>query len=74
MFFAYEETKYFGTLSMFTTYSLESIETDTKFILEYEAELPFGIFGKFLEKLYFRRWAEKQVEKALENLKTILEQ
>ena len=70
-FFAYEETKYFGTLSMFATYSLELVETGTKFIYELESELPFGIFGKFIEKLYARRWAEKQMQKALENLKSI---
>ena len=74
-FFAWEETKFFGTrtLTMFTTYSLEPVGTDTKFTYELESELPFGIIGKFLEKLYFRRWAEKQIQKALENLKSILE-
>ncbi len=74
-FFSWEETKFFGkrTLSMFTTYSLEPVETGTKFTIETETEMPFGIFGKFLEKLYFRRWAEKQMQKALDNLKSILE-
>ena len=62
-----------GTLSMFITYSLEPVETDTKFTYELESELPFGIFGKFIEKLYARRWAEKMICKALENLKNILE-
>ena len=62
-FFAWEETNLLGRrkLSMFITYSLESIGTDTKFTYELESELPFGIFGKFLEKLHFRRWAEKQM-------------
>ncbi len=69
---AWEET-FFGTLSMFTTYSLEPVETDTKFTYELESELPFGILGKFLEKLWARRWAEKMIWKASENLKNILE-
>ena len=69
---AYEET-FFGTLSMFTTYTLEPVETDTKFTYELESELPFGVFDKFLEKLFARRWAEKMVWKALENLKSIVE-
>ena len=74
-FFAWEETNFLGRrkLSMFITYSLESIGTDTKFTYELESELPFGIFGKFLEKLYFQRWREKMILKALENLKSILE-
>jgi carbon monoxide dehydrogenase subunit G len=63
----------FGIPHMFTTYSLEPVGTDTKFTYELEAELPFGIFGKFLEKLFVRRWAEKMLWKALENLKSIVE-
>ena len=58
---------------MFTTYSLEPVGTDTKFTYELESEKFLGIFGKFLEKLYLRRWAGKQVEKYLKNLKNILE-
>jgi hypothetical protein len=70
---AWEKPKYFGTLSQFTTYTLEPIGTDTKFTYELESEKFLGIFGKFLEKLYLRRWAEKQTQKQLENLKSILE-
>jgi hypothetical protein len=40
---------------------------------ELESELPFRIFGKFLEILFARRWAEKMIWKALENLKSIVE-
>jgi len=74
-FRAWEKPKYFGTLSMFTTYSLEPVGTDTKFTYELESEKYgiFGIFGKFLEKLYLRRWAKKRIWKVLENLKSILE-
>ena len=70
--YAWEKT-IFGILTMFTTYTLEPVGTDTKFTYELESELPFGIFGKFLEKLFARRWAEKTLWTALENLKSILE-
>ena len=70
---AWEKPKYFGTLSMFVTYSLEPVGSDTKFTYELESGLPWGIFGKFLEKLFARRMAEKNIQKALENLKSILE-
>ena len=72
-YYAWEKPKYFGTLSMFVTYSLEPVGTDTKFTYELESGLPWGIFGKFLEKLFVRRMAEKNIQKALENLKSILE-
>ena len=73
---AWEKPKYLGTLSMLRTYSLEPVGTDTKITCEVESEKYgiFGILGKFLEELYLRRWAEKQMQKALENLKSILEQ
>jgi hypothetical protein len=71
---AWEKPKYFGTLSQFTTYSLEPEGRDTKFTVEVETEKFLGIFGEFLIKLFLRRWAEKQMQKSLENLKTILEQ
>jgi hypothetical protein len=70
---AWEKPKYFGTLSLFRTYSLEPVGTDTKITCEVESEKFFGILGKFLIKLYLRRWAKKKMQKELENLKTILE-
>jgi hypothetical protein len=71
---AWERPKYFGTLSVLTTYSLEPVGTDTKITCEVESEKygVFGIFGKILEILYLRRWAEKRIQKELENLKAIL--
>jgi hypothetical protein len=74
-YYAWEKPKYLGILSMFITYSLEPAGTDSKLTYEIESEKYgiFGIFGKFLEKLYFRRMAKKQIQKALENLKSILE-
>jgi hypothetical protein len=32
-----------------------------------------GILGKFLDKLFIHRWAEKMLLRELENLKSILE-
>ena len=76
MYRAWEKPKYFGTLSMFRTYSLEPVGTDTKITSEFESEKYgiFGIFGRFFDKLYLRRWAKKTLETELENLKSILEQ
>ena len=74
-YYAWEKPRYLGILSMFITYSLEPVGTDTKLTYEIESEKygVFAIFGKFLEKLYIHRMVEKQIEKALENLKNILE-
>jgi hypothetical protein len=72
-FRAWEETKYFGTLSMLITFSLESVGTDTQLTYELVSEKFFGIFGPFIEKVYLRRWADKQMQKAFENLKSIVE-
>ena len=74
--YAWEKLKYLGVFSMFITYSLEPVGTDTKLTYEIESEKygVFGIFGKFLEKLYLRRMIKMQIQKALEKLKSILEQ
>ena len=74
-YYAWEKPKCLGILSMFITYSLEPAGTDSKLTYEIESEKYgiFGIFGKFLEKLYLRRMAKKQIQKALANLKSILE-
>ena len=74
-YYAWEKPKYLGILSMFITYSLEPAGTDSKLTYEIESEKYgiFGIFGKFLEKLYLRRMTKKQIQKALANLKSILE-
>ena len=74
-YYAWEKPSYLGILSMFITYSLELVGTDTKLTYEIESEKYgiFGVFGKFLEKLYLRRMIKKQIQKALENLKSIVE-
>jgi hypothetical protein len=73
---AWEKPKYFGTLSMHRMYSLEPMGEDTNITCGLESDKYgiFGIFGKFFEILYLRRWAVKKMQKELENLKSILEQ
>ena len=75
-YYAWEKPKHLGILSMFITYFLEPAGTDTKITYEIGSEKygVFGIFGKFLEKLYLRRMIKMQIQKALEKLKSILEQ
>jgi len=51
---------------------LESVDEGTKFTHVIDAELPWGILGKFLGRL-MRGMGEKEAEKSLENLKGILE-
>jgi hypothetical protein len=70
--YAWEKTM-FGILTEHTTFALEPVGTDTKFTFELESEMSFGFFGKFLEKVFARRWTEKQMQKMYENLKNILE-
>ena len=77
-FRAWENPKYFGILAMLQTFTLESMEMETKFAYEQESDWSGAnflvvFFGKFLEKLYLRRWIGKRLEKNLKVLKTILE-
>jgi hypothetical protein len=55
------------------TYVLEPVEDGTKFIYSTSYEMPWGTFGKFLEKAFAKRIGEGQLEKSLEKLKSILE-
>jgi carbon monoxide dehydrogenase subunit G len=75
-YYAWEKPNYLGILSMYVSYSLEPVGADTQLTYEIESDKYgiLGIFGKLLEKLYFRRMVKKQIKKALENLKNILEQ
>ena len=56
------------------TYILRPIEEGTKFTLVFDYEMPWGVFGTFLEKLFYRRMGEKRQERSLEQLKGILEE
>ena len=55
------------------TLVLEPVEEGTKFTYAVSYEMPWGIFGKFIEKLFAKRMGESDVEKSLQKLKNILE-
>ena len=55
------------------TFILESVEEGTKFACVFDYEMPWGVLGKFLDKLFARRMEGKHLEKCLEKLKSILE-
>jgi len=61
-----------GTNSTLTSI-LEPIDEGTKLTYAVSYEMPWGIFGKFIEQLFAKRMGEGQVEKSLEKLKSILE-
>ena len=61
-----------GTYSTLTSI-LEPIDEGTKLTYAVSYEMPWGIFGKFIEKLFAKRMGEGQVKKSLEKLKSILE-
>jgi len=54
------------------TLVLEPVEEGTKLTYGTNYEMPWGIFGKFIEKM-FKGMGEGQLEKSLEKLKSILE-
>jgi uncharacterized protein YndB with AHSA1/START domain len=54
------------------TYVLEPFEKGTKFAFVMTFKLPWGIFGTFLDKLG-KGFLEREAEKSLEKLKSILE-
>jgi len=54
------------------TLVLEPVEDGTKLTYSVSYEMPWGIFGKFIEKL-IKGIGERQLEKSLEKLKSILE-
>jgi len=55
------------------TLILEPAEEATKFTYIFDYEMPWGIFGKFLDKLFAKKMSEKEQEKWLKTLKSILE-
>jgi hypothetical protein len=56
-----------------TTYILEPIGVGTKLTYMTSYDMPWGIFGKFIESVFAKRMGEGQLEKSLEKLKNILE-
>jgi uncharacterized protein YndB with AHSA1/START domain len=55
------------------TLVLEPVEDGTKLTYAVSYEMPWGVFGEFLEKLFAKRVGKGQLEKSLEKLKSILE-
>jgi carbon monoxide dehydrogenase subunit G len=62
-----------GTFTVLATYILEPVGAETKFTYSGHYEMPWGFFGKFLDKLFIHRMAEKDLGTELDNLKSILE-
>jgi len=58
-----------GTIKL----ALEPIEDETKLTYAVDYEMPWGIFGKFLERVFAKRIGERDLEKSLEKLKSIVE-
>ncbi len=56
------------------TYTLKPTEAGTEMTYAVDYEMPWGVFGKFLDKLFAQRNAEKIIEKESKKLKSILEQ
>jgi len=56
------------------TYTLKPTEAGTEMTYAVGYEMPWGVFGKFLDKLFGQRMAEKTIEKESKKLKSILEQ
>jgi len=63
----------YGKWGALVTYTLEPVEEGTKFTHGTDYEMPWGILGKFLRKLFVHRIIEREVGTELENLKNILE-
>jgi uncharacterized protein YndB with AHSA1/START domain len=55
------------------TLVLEPVKEGTQLRYAVGYEMPWGIFGKFLEKAFAKRMGEGQLKKSLEKLKSILE-
>ncbi len=56
-----------------TTLVLEPLAEGTKLTYAVSYAMPWGVFGRVLEKVFARRLGEGQLEKSLEKLKSILE-
>jgi hypothetical protein len=52
---------------------LKPSEEGTHFTYIFDYELPWGLFGKFFDKLFAKRESEKAQEKWLKTLKSLLE-
>ena len=59
--------------SMVRSYTLKPTEAGTEVVDVFEYTSPYSILGKIVDKSFGQRIAEKEVEKSLEKLKSILE-
>jgi len=59
--------------TMTTLFLLKPTEMGTEVTYAVDYEMPWGIFGKFLDKLFIRRLFKKDISGEAEKLKSILE-
>ena len=59
--------------SMVRSYTLKPTEAGTEVVDVFEYTSPYSILGKIVDKSFGQRIAEKEVERSLEKLKSILE-
>jgi uncharacterized membrane protein len=55
------------------SFILKPKETGTEMTYAVDYEMPWGLFGKFLDKLFVRRALKKDITGEAENLKSLLE-
>jgi len=61
-----------GSLNVLVTSILEPVQQGTKFTYVYDYQMPWGILGKVVEKLFISQ-LKKESEISVENLRSILE-
>jgi uncharacterized membrane protein len=59
--------------TVITSFILKPTEVGTEMTYAVDYEMPWGIFGKFLDKLFVKRALKKDITGEAENLKSILE-
>jgi len=62
-----------GNWTAFGTTTLKPTETGTKVTMVINYELPYSILGKIIDRLKARKSMDKGLERALENLKSMVE-
>ncbi len=70
-----EKMVYYSSLmNSLMTFKLEPVQEGFKITKTLDYELPYGFFGRFLDKLFAQKMVAKEYERSLEKLKNILEQ
>jgi uncharacterized membrane protein len=62
-----------GDITMFGSGTLKTVEGGTQYTWVMDYQLPYSILGKIIDKLKVSKDFEKDMERALQNLKTLLE-